>query len=874
MSSSLYRLGRYVTRHSVGVLLVWLALILVGGAGSYFSGGKLDDVVSIPGTEAQEGLGVLSQRFPEFAGVNGVLVFSTTDGSKVAAHAKQIEEVVTDIKNVDGVMVVTDPLAGATKQVNADGTIALANIQMKGSFGKLPPTAVPAMERIADTATQGTLKANLGGNILQITSVQMSWVESLGLVVALVVLVVTFTSLLAAGMPLLTALVGVGMSMLTIMTAAAFIEINSTTPTLALMIGLAVGIDYSLFIISRHRAQLAGGMNAKESIARAVATSGSAVVFAGATVIIALLGLFVAGIPFLTVMGISAAFAVAVAVAVAVTATPALMAVAGERLRPKSGSRAAKHALVKPDEKHTMGARWVRCVTKRPLVTVIIVVGILVTAAIPTRALHLSLPDFGSEPPGSRARVTYDLITDGFGAGYNAPLLVTMDIIRSNDPIGTVNDIGKELAKIPGVAAVPLSTPNRTADLGVVQLVPIENRASDSTNAIIHTIRTMRSDLEQRFGVADLKVTGITAATIDVSHRLGNALLPFGLFVVGISFLLLMVVFRSIAVPIKATIGYLLSVLASFGATVAVFIWGWGAGAFGVDRPGPVISFLPIVLMGVLFGLAMDYEVFLVSRMREDYVHTGDAHRAIRTGYTAGARVVAAAALIMISVFAAFIPHGDAIVKPIAFGLAVGVFIDAFIVRMTLVPAVMQLLGEAAWWLPARLAKRLPAIDVEGASLEHHLEHEDWVETHGEAAIRAEDVRLADSEGVVLDKLSVVIKPGTITQVRSKDSLVRAAFAAALCGRLRPDSGRLVVLGRRLPDEAGYVRAHSRIEVAWKSGGSAPALLVAEEIAPDEAQRLAAANTTVIVLSTEPNPAAGEVIDIDVLTPQAQEVQV
>jgi RND superfamily putative drug exporter len=308
--------------------------------------------------------------------------------------------------------------------------------------------------------------------------------------------------------------------------------------------------------------------------------------------------------------------------------------------------------------------------------------------------------------------------------------------------------------------------------------------------------------------VDDLLVTGHTAVTIDVSDRLARALLPFGLVVVGLSVLLLTVVFRSIAVPLKATLGYLLSVGASFGAVVAVFQWGWFAEALNVARVGPVISFMPIMLMGVLFGLAMDYEVFLVSRMREDYVHTGDAQRAIRTGFTSSARVVTAAAVIMISVFAAFVPHSDASVKPMALGLAVGVFVDAFLVRMTLVPAVLALLGSRAWWLPAWLDRRLPSLDVEGAGLAHHLEHERWTAAHGPAVVRAEGLEIRDERGaVLLAPTDLVVRPGELVVVSGGDPLARRALLTAAAGRLPGSAGRLVVLDRVLPDEAAAVRA-------------------------------------------------------------------
>jgi RND superfamily putative drug exporter len=572
------------------------------------------------------------------------------------------------------------------------------------------------------------------------------------------------------------------------------------------MIGLAVGIDYALFIVSRHRGQLAQGMDVAESVARSLATAGSAVIFAGVTVVIALSGLVVARIPFLTVMGLAAAGAVAVAVAVAVTLVPALLGLAGERLRPRPGSRAARHAVVAVDETHTVGARWVRLVTRVPALTVAVVVGLLLVMALPAKDLALGLPDNGTAAPGSGERITYDLVSEAYGPGFNAPLLVTVDIIRTRDPVGVMADLGDDLGELDGVRAVALTTPNRKADLGIVQIIPEHAQTDPATADLVRAIRDRADTLEQRYGVTDLQVTGHTAVTIDVSERLRGALLPFALVVVGLSLLLLMVLFRSVAVPVKATLGYLLSVGASFGVVVAVFQWGWLAEAMNVTRVGPVISFLPILLMGVLFGLAMDYEVFLVSRMREEYVHTRDARRAITVGFTSSARVVTAAAVIMISVFAAFVPHSDMSVKPIALGLAVGVFVDAFLVRMTLVPAVLALLGDRAWWLPRRLDDALPELDVEGVGVEHHLEHETWERTHGPVAVRTEQLTLRDGDHPVLTGVDLTVRPGTLVAVCSADRVARRALLATLSGRLPGAVGRVVVLGRVLPGEAAAVR--------------------------------------------------------------------
>lgn len=816
VSSLLYRLGRRVARRARLVLAVWFAVLLGVGALAVAAGGQLQDDLSIPGTESQRGLDVLDRQFPQAAGTTGQVLFVAAEGDRVADHRGTVGRTLDRIRKVDHVALVTDPFAPSQRglSLSEDGRHALAQVQLDVPLDQLEPDTLEQLAEAAGQAGAGALEVHLGGAAFTTTSVHLSVVEAMGILVALVVLAITLGSLVAAGMPILTALVGVAVAMAAILSIASVVEISSSTPTLALMIGLAVGIDYALFIVSRHRGQLAEEpTSAEESIARSLATAGSAVIFAGATVVIALCGLVVARIPFLAVMGLAGALAVALAVLVALTVVPALLALAGERLRPRPGSRAARRL-----DGRTMGARWVGLVTRVPVLVVVGVVAALAVMAVPAKDLALGLPDNGTAPADSPERVTYDLVADAYGPGHNAPLLVTADIISTTDPLGVMDRLGQDLGRIDGVEAVALATPNRSADLGIVQLVPEAAQADPETADLVREIRSRAGALEREHGVHDLTVTGHTAVSIDVSDRLAGALLPFGLVVVGLSLLLLTVVFRSLAVPVKATLGYLLSVAASFGAVVAVFQWGWLAEALNVSRVGPVISFMPIILMGVLFGLAMDYEVFLVSRMREDYVRTGDALGSIRSGFTSSARVVTAAAVIMISVFAAFVPNSDAAVKPIALGLAVGVLVDAFLVRMTLVPAVLALLGRRAWWLPRSLDRRLPDLDVEGAGLADHLEHESWTAEHGRAVVRAEAVSVHDVDGTsVLPPTDLVVRPGRVRVVELADPLQRRALLLAVAGRLAPSEGKLVVLDRVLPAEASAVRSRVHLFEAFPS---------------------------------------------------------
>ncbi|GAB2525152.1 MMPL family transporter [Paramicrobacterium agarici] len=810
MSSFLYSLGRAMHRTRKTVIGLWILLLAMLGAGALLFSQDMDNSISIPGTESQQALDSLSATFPQVSGSSAQIIVVAPEGETVtdADMEEPVEAAVDTLSGIEHVDTATSPYDDTVSgSINDDEDAALIQVQLDGSTFEIPESTKTALQdAVADLKTElpDGAQASLGGELFSQEMPTISIVEGLGVIVALVVLILTFGSFLAAGMPLITAIVAVGASMSLILGATAFTSITSTTPMLALMLGLAVGIDYALFIISRHRDQLRDGLDVRESIARSVATAGSAVVFAGLTVIIALLGLGVAGIPFLTVMGVAAALGVGIAVIVSLTLLPALLAVSGERLRPKQKKRTLDDgtATARPN-RFFLG--WVRAVTKRPLVTIIGVVAVLGAASVPALGLKLALPDAGGLPEDNSARQTYDLVSEHFGEGYNGMLIVTGPIITSTDPLGLMEDLGDEIAELDGVESVPLATPNETADTGIVQVVPEHGPDSDETKALVHEIRSMHDYFLDEYDV-DLAVTGFTAVGIDVSAKLGQALLPFGLLVVGLSLVLLTMVFRSIAVPIKATLGYLLSVGASFGAVTLVFGDGVFAEALGVARTGPVISFLPIILMGVLFGLAMDYEVFLVSRIREDYVHGKSARRAIETGFTSSAKVVTAAGVIMIAVFAAFVPSEDVNIKPIALGLAVGVFVDAFIVRMTLVPAVLALLGDKAWWMPRWLDRVLPSFDVEGEGLARELELAEWPAPNANLAVAADDLAVTVKGEEILRPTSVRIAPGTVHAVRADSARAVTAALLAMTGRLPGATGTLKVNGLVLPSRASAVR--------------------------------------------------------------------
>ncbi len=845
MSTLLASLGRWSFRHGWRVLAAWVIVLLAAGGGALAFNQGTDNSFSIPGTESEEGLEQLSRTFPQVSGTSAQVVVVAADGQKVtdAPYRSEIESFISTLDGVDGVLAVTDPFdENVSGLVNDDGDAAIIRLQFDGQATSVSPESRQELRDATDAfgaELPGGSQAALGGDLFANSVPGVTITEAVGLVIALLVLMVTFRSFLMAGLPLITAIIGVGLSMSLILLATLVASISSTTPLLALMLGLAVGIDYALFIAARHQDQVREGMEPEESAARATGTAGSAVLFAGVTVLIALIGLSFANIPFLTTMGIAASVAVALSVVVSVTLTPALLGLVGRRAvgrvarrRPSRRARAAAAAATAADETADADAaappatrtapatprvnRWVALVSKHPLVTAVAVVVGLGTLAIPAGNLALALPNAGMLPESNSARQSYDLAGEYFGPGFNGPLILTGTIVTSTDPLGLMKDLGDEVAKTPGVKEVALATPNQTADTGIVQIIPDTAPDDPATADLVRDLRAHHDEWLDRYGV-DLKVTGFTAVAIDISDRLGAALVPFGIFVVGLSFILLMIVFRSIAVPLTAALGYLLSVAAAFGIVAAVFEWGWFADVIHVTRVGPVISFMPIVLMGVLFGLAMDYQVFLVTRMREDYVHArakaGSSSRAlaidaVRSGFSATARVVTAAALIMFAVFAAFVPEGDSAIKPIALGLAAGIAIDAFLVRMTLIPALMTLLGDKAWWMPRWLERVLPKLDVEGEAVERERALQDWPGPDSTAVVIAEGVGLEVRDVPVFRDLSFELAPGGAVVLAADDARLTRAALYALTGRASPTAGRLRVAGHLLPGREAWVRGH------------------------------------------------------------------
>ncbi|MCX4859568.1 MMPL family transporter [Streptomyces canus] len=718
MATFLYKLGRLAFRRRHFVALIWVALLTLAGVGAASAPAAGSTSFSIPGTEAQKAFDLLEQRFPGASadGATGRMVFKAPEGEKMtdAAHKATVAKTVKELRDGSEVVSVTDPFT--TGAVSKDGTVAYLSVKYDAPAVGLKDATRDALETAGDDARGTGLTVDVGGDALQAQPDAGGVGEAIGLAIAAVVLVITLGSMIAAGLPLLTAIIGVAIGVSTITVLAKALDLGSTTSTLAAMIGLAVGIDYALFIVSRYRAELAEGRDREEAVGRATGTAGSAVVFAGLTVVIALAGLAVVNVPMLTKMGLAAAGTVVIAVLIALTMIPALLGYAGRKIRPAGEKRRKPTgtALAKPN----LGTRWASFVIRRPAAVLLLGVVGLGTIALPVSQLELGLPDDGSQPTSTTQRRAYDLLSEGFGPGFNGPLMIVVDAQNSDDPKAAATTVTDGIKGLKDVVTVTPATFNKAGDTATITVVPDSKPSSTETEDLVHAIR---DDIASKAD-ADVLVTGTTAMNIDFSQKLSDALIPYLALVVGLAFLLLIVVFRSILVPLKAALGFLLSVLAALGAVVAVFQWGWLGGVLGVEETGPIMSMMPIFMVGVVFGLAMDYEVFLVTRMREAYVHGESPSQAIVTGFKHSARVVVAAAVIMMAVFGGFISSGESMIKMIGFGLAIAVFFDAFIVRMAIVPAVLALLGRRAWWLPKWLDRALPNVDVEGEGLRTRAE--------------------------------------------------------------------------------------------------------------------------------------------------------
>jgi RND superfamily putative drug exporter len=711
MARILARIGGFSARHRWSVLIGWVILLLLAVGGSVALSKATTDDFNISGLPSLSTLHTVDRTFHtggNGTGGSGTVVFAAPRGKTLTAtDVRTVAALAAHLRRVPGVAAAVDPFTSSRTALSPDRRIGYVAVSLRTAHANASTQA--GIAHAVDNARSGRLQVEASDGLTAEPAASSSQLP--GIVLALIILFVTFGSLIAAGLPLVTALLGLGVSVTGIYSASVFGALNSVTPVFAILLALAVGIDYSLFIVNRHRRQLTEGMEVRASIRLAAGTAGTAVFFAAATVIVALAGLAIVRVDFLTQMGLAAAFAVFVAMLIALTLTPALLSLTGVHVLTRRARRRMAAGVVKPS-RHP-ARRWAGLVGRHPVVAVIAGLLVLGTLAVPVLSLRLGLPNPGTQPSTTTERRAYDLMADGFGAGVNGPMEV-LARYRSEPSAAAVVALAQRIAGLHDVAhAVPSGRSGRSVLLTVI---PSSGPSDAATETLVARLRA--PDAVDGLAVRPtLRVTGQTAVAIDISQRLLDALPLYLGVVAGFAFLLLLVVFRSVLIPLKTTLSFLLSLGASLGATVAVFQFGWLGNVFGVDPAAPLLSFLPVLVIGVLFGLSMDYEMFLVSGMREQHVHGVEAREAVTGGFGEAARVVAAAALIMIGVFGNGVLTGSATIRPIAFALAAGVLIDAFVVRMTLVPAVMTLFGRAAWWLPRWLGRIVPQVDIEGASL-------------------------------------------------------------------------------------------------------------------------------------------------------------
>lgn len=714
MSEKLYQLGLFAFKRRWIVVAGWLTIAVVIGILAVTFNKPATSSFTIPGTEAQTALDELARISPNASGASGRIVFAAPEGKSIIEYKSAIEQTLSKVGAIGDIQSYSPFVVGS---ISKDQKFAFAQIQTEQKADAIDETTHSAIVAALSPAREAGLRAEVGGTIIDSTVPgQILGVgEIAGVLVALLVLVMTFASIVAAGMPLITALSTVSIGMLSIFALSQLLEINSTTPVLAIMLGLAVGIDYALFIVTRHRKYLVEGLTLEQSTAKAISTAGNAVIFAALTVVIALSALTVVGIPFLASMGLAAALTVAIAGVIAVTLTPALLSFAGLKILSKRQRKL--RAAHKPDHtpaavRKTFAHRWVQAITKRPALFILGAVALLGTMAIPMASLQLGFPSEGNESTDTTQRRAYDLVTEGFGPGFNGPLIVLASMPDGITPQQIPQEVGKLTAALSQFDNVITAQPaglSKDGKTAIFQVIPKTGPVDQATKTLITDIRTDKNNIVG--DTVKLSVTGSTALSADVDRKLAAAMPLYVAVVIGLSLILLIVVFRSILIPLKATIGFLLTLGATFGAVVVLFQWEW----LGIFDYSPIIGFLPILIIGILFGLAMDYEFFLVSGMQEAYQHDGkNPKQAVIEGFTYGSKVVTAAAAIMIFIFAGFVMSHEPIIRIIGFALAFGVFVDAFIVRMTIVPAVMAIAGKSAWWIPKWLDRILPHVSIEG----------------------------------------------------------------------------------------------------------------------------------------------------------------
>ena len=704
-------LTRACAHHPWRTVGAWIVAVIVIVGASATIGGKLVDDFSIPNSDAQRATDLLKTRFPTQSGDSAQLIFQAPEGMSSPQAKAAIQDALAAAAKIPGVVSVDDPFKPNSGQISKDGKIGYSYVQFRQQAFDVPRKNVDQLENDVNQALAGkAVKVAFSGQVITAISPNDSLSTIVGLIAALIVLLIVFGTFVAAGVPLILALIslGLGLSLLTL--AAALTHFNTITPVLATMIGLGVGIDYSLFIVTRFRQALHNGASPEDAAALAGATAGRAVVFAGTTVAISICGLAVIGLDFITKLGFGGAIAVLTTVCTAITLLPAVLRLLGHKIdRWKVPGTKARDESDEGRE-HTFIARWGRFVTSHAKATTAGALILLLLMIAPVFTVHLGSSDAGAGPKSSTSRQAYDLLAQGFGAGFNGPLLVVVD--TKGDP-GVDTKLEQAFKATPGVASVSAPLTNPAGDTSRILVFPSTSPQSQATSDLVHHLRDTVVPGSIGDSGARAYVGGETAAFDDIADHIFSKLPLFLLVVLGITFLVLAMAFRSIVIATKAAIATLLSSLAAFGVLVLVFQHGYGLGLIGLDRTAPIESFLPVIVFAILFGLSMDYEVFLVSRIREEYTHGDTPREAIRHGMSAIGRVVLAAATIMATVFFAFLIGDDRVIKEFGVALGVAIVTDAFIVRLTLVPAVMHLLNHAAWYIPKWLDKILPRITIE-----------------------------------------------------------------------------------------------------------------------------------------------------------------
>ncbi|MDJ0767939.1 MAG: MMPL family transporter [Ilumatobacter sp.] len=721
MSHALYRLGRLAARRPWMMIGVWLIASIAVIAASGAFGRDLEDSFAVPGLDSQEAVDLLSTASSDQAGLTAQIVTTPIDDGATffdsAASRDALADLQADAAALPNVLGTNDP-AGAladgpeaavqTGSVSADGRVALIRVQYPVIEELSHDDLVRLKEFGADARTGSPLQIEMGGDLFfSFEEPETGIGEMIGLAAAVIILLLAFGSVIAMGLPIGMALFGLALGVSSMALITYLIDIPSWAPQMGSMIGLGVGIDYALFLVTRHREHLARGMTVVESVGRAVATAGQAVIFAGGTVVIAILGLAVAGVPFMTAAGVATSVIVLLMVIASVTLLPAFLGLAGHWINRIGIHRRGSVA----SSASPRWERWGAHVSKHAWPYAIGVTLLLVGLTAPVLALRLGFPDEGTLPESRTERRAYDLVAEGFGPGINGPLVIAVDI---SEDASVVEPLVQVVSSDPGVAAV--APPEVDVDAGVATLLAFPTTAPQD-DATLDTIERIRADafpsvLDDSPAVAH--VGGQTASFADIGQRVTDRLPMFIVAVIVLSFLLLTVVFRSVLVPLKAALLNLLSIGAAYGVLVMVFQWGWGKGLIGLESTVPIVSFIPMFMFAILFGLSMDYEVFLLSRVREEYLLSGDNDRSVISGIASTARVITSAALIMISVFLGFVLGDDPVIKMMGLGLATAIFVDATIVRVVLVPATMKLMGDANWWIPAWLDRLLPTVDIDG----------------------------------------------------------------------------------------------------------------------------------------------------------------